>query len=88
MEIYYYKNFKKNYKKRIFQNKKLSKVVANRIGIFMKNPKDPILNTHRLIGAKRNFYSFSVTGDIRIIFYYTNDGKVALIDIGSHNQVY
>ncbi len=32
--------------------------------------------------------AFSVTGDIRIVYFEINDESVLFLDIGTHNQVY
>jgi len=45
------------------------------------------LRDHKLIGKKKNFRAFSVTGDIRVV-YIIVDSNIWLFDIGSHNQVY
>jgi len=88
MNIYYSDSFKKAFKKRFSFNKRLIKKIKERILLFQQNPYHPILKTHRLIGAKKDLFSFSVTGDVRIIFFYKDEESVVFIDIGSHNQVY
>ena len=88
MKILHHQSFKKSYKKRFFHNKKLVKIISERIGQFNNNSKDPQFKTHALSGTKKGFYSFSVTGDIRIIFYYNRNEDAILVDIGTHNQVY
>ncbi len=88
MKILYQNSFKKSFKKRFIHNKKLIKVISKKITIFGTNFKDQKLKTHALSGAKKGFYSFSVTGDIRIIFYVDQNGNSVLVDIGTHNQVY
>ena len=76
------KNFKKNYDKRIFPNEKLRKQAEERTSIFLINPKD-----HVLKGNMKPKRSFSVSGDIRII-YLEYKNHYLFLDIGSHNQVY
>ena len=88
MKILYKNSFKKAYKKRFLNNKKLTKLISLRINQFISNPNDPQLKNHNLLGSKKGFYSFSVTGDVRIIFYYDQDENAIFVDIGSHNQVY
>lgn len=36
----------------------------------------------------REFWAFSVTGDIRVIYRMLSEDEAELFDIGSHNQVY
>lgn len=88
MIIELHPNFKKSYKKRIAKNPKLISKVAERMKLFQKNPKNPVLRAHRLTGAKKDLCSFSVAGDIRILYFLKSIDKAVFLDIGSHNQVY
>lgn len=81
-------DFKKAYSKRIKGNKKLEMRVLERIGLFQKDSKNKVLNNHYLIGKMKGLYSFSITGDIRIIYQWVDEKTVLFLDIGSHNQVY
>ena len=87
MKIKYHKEFLKNYKKRIKPQPKLSSQFIKQLNKFINNPKDPSLKDHKLIGKKKSFRAFSITGDIRVV-YTINDDEIWLYDIGSHNQVY
>ena len=87
MKILYHKNFLKNYRKRIDPNKKLGSKFQNRFDKFLKDPKSPVLKDHQLIGKKKEYRAFSVTGDTRVV-YKKFDNTILLCDIGSHNQVY
>lgn len=87
MKIYYYKKFVKHLDQRIKPNFNLYQKFQDRVQIFITDPNNPILNNHQLKGRKQNYRSFSITGDIRVIYYQTED-YVYFIDIGSHNQVY
>lgn len=87
MTFDYLKKFLKNYQKRILPNPKLNNKLSERLEIFMKNPADPQLKDHGLTGKKKAFRSFSITGDIRVVYKIEGD-IIRLYDIGSHNQVY
>jgi len=80
--------FKKAFTKRIGSNPQLIRRIEERIDLFRQNPHHPLLRNHALIGSKRGQRAFSVTGDIRIVYYVIDDGRVFLVDIGTHNQVY
>jgi len=80
--------FKKHFTKRILPNKKLTKKFHKRLAIFLKNPKHPLLKDHSLIGKKNNKKAFSITGDIRVIYFPKSKNHIELLDIGTHNQVY
>ena len=87
MRILYHKNFLKNYKKRIPRNSKLEKQFGRKLKLFIENPGNPILRDHRLVGKKGEYRSFSITGDVRVVYKRLKD-VIVLYDIGSHNQVY
>lgn len=86
-KILYHKNFIKNYRKRIFPKKELVEEFQKRLEIFIKDPKNLSLKDHKLLGKKRAFRAFSITGDIRVVYKNVEEG-VLLFDVGSHNQVY
>ena len=81
-------NFKKIYSKRVKGNKNLEKRVFERIDLFQKDFKNKLLNNHCLVGKMKGLNSFSITGDIRVVYQWIDDEKVLFLDIGSHNQVY
>lgn len=87
MDVNYKNSFRTAYRKRFRHNKNLSKTIAEKIQLFIINPQDQSLHLHRLKGSKKGYYSFSVTGDIRIVFYIYKD-TTYFVDIGTHNQVY
>lgn len=87
MKTFFTKTFKKHYTKRILPYKNLDKRFEERRALFLQNPKHPLLDDHALKGSRSSFRSFSITGDIRLIYYL--EGETAyFIDIGTHNQVY
>lgn len=88
IKIQYSKRFLKHYRSRIAKNSKLDKRFKSRLQVFLKNPKESILRTHQLVGSKQGLYSFSITGDIRVIYRYIFPNTVEFLDIGTHNQVY
>lgn len=85
--IFYTKQFKKNYKKRFLHKPKQKEKIKTRIDLFLKYRNNPLLNDHALVGTRSKERSFSIGGDIRIIYCELED-KYVFIDIGTHNQVY
>jgi mRNA-degrading endonuclease YafQ of YafQ-DinJ toxin-antitoxin module len=79
---------KKNFKLRVLPNKNLSIKYKSRSDAFIKDRRDPILKDHKLFGKMSNFRSFSITGDIRIIYKEVKKNNYVFLDIGSYNQVY
>ncbi|MEG4228909.1 hypothetical protein QUA35_22900 [Microcoleus sp. N9_B2] len=49
---------------------------------------EPSLKTHKLSGRLKEFWSFSVDCDERVLFYFTEDAKAVFVDFGSHDEVY
>lgn len=88
MKIELHPQFKKSYKKRIGNNAKKVKKVAERLALFQEDPTNPLLKDHALTGEKSQLRAFWVAGDIRIVYKPISDKKIILLDIGSHNQVY
>lgn len=87
MNIRYIGKFQKHFDLRIKPHTNLVKKFQERVGIFTKDFDDPILKDHQLRGEKSQLRAFSITGNIRVI-YFVKDGDAYFIDIGSHNQVY
>lgn len=87
MKIKYHRTFQKNFKKRILPHLKLVAKFKERLNLKLKDPTNPLLKNHRLKGEKSKYLSFSISGDIRVI-YQIKDEVLLLYDIGTHNQVY
>lgn len=51
---------------------------------FIINPFNPILRTHKLKGKLKEYYSFSVNSEYRVIFKLINKDKTLFFDIGTH----
>ena len=81
--------FKRSYKKRISSDIILKKKFWDTVQLFLENPFDARLKTHKLSGKLQGLWAFSVAYDCRVIFKFLNDAKtVLLIDIGSHDEIY
>jgi addiction module RelE/StbE family toxin len=79
--------FEKNFRTRIASNPKLAKQFEQRLALFMNGIRDYPIEDHTLIGSMKGLRSFSVGGDIRVVYRET-DEYYEFLDIGSHNQVY
>lgn len=88
MTIHRHPSFKKAFKKRIFLDRKLVAKTKSRIEMFMNNHHHPLLRDHALTGSFRGLRSFSVTGDVRVVYRLVDEDSAELLDIGTHNQVY
>jgi addiction module RelE/StbE family toxin len=58
-----------------------------RFELFLISSKNPLLRDHQLIGKKKTYRAFWITGDIRVVYKIDRD-NIYLYDVGSHNQVY
>ncbi len=54
---------------------------------FALDPKDPLLQTHKLKGELKDYWAFSVDGDLRVVFRWQGD-EVFLVTLGSHDELY
>ncbi len=62
-------------------------MLSERISCHLrKNSK--ILKTHKLSGRLKDLWSFSLSGDIRVIFDKIVKEIIILVDIGSHSELY
>lgn len=87
MRTYFTRTFKKHYHNRIFPSLNLNQQFRERRNLFIENSRHSILKDHPLSGKMKGFRAFSVTGDIRVIYYIRGD-IAYFVDIGTHNQVY
>ena len=87
MRIKYHREFIKYYKKRIAHSPKLVAQFQKQLRKFINNPKDLVLKDHKLTGQRDGYRSFSITGDIRVVYKIVGD-NIWFYNIGSHNQVY
>jgi len=88
IEISFSSSFKRVFKKKIKKNEVLEKKFWEKLEKFIKNPFDKELKTHKLSGKLKDLWSFSVEYDIRVIFFFAEEDKVVLVDIGTHEEVY
>ena len=87
-KIYFTKRFTKQYQLLNKRNPKIAKKLEKRMEIFIKNPRNPILKTHRLSGKLKGKSAFWITWNLRVIFKRLNKKSVRFLALGTHNQVY
>jgi addiction module RelE/StbE family toxin len=88
INIGYSSSFLKSYKKLIKSSPEIENKFLEKVDIFIHNPNDNRLKTHKLSGELKNLWSFSLDFDMRIIFYLESNEIVTFLNIGSHNIVY
>lgn len=82
MSIYYSPQFEREYKK---LPAKIQDLAEAKEALFIKDPFDPRIKTHKLAGNLKGFWSFSVSYSHRIIFEFLDNGDVRFHDIGPHD---
>ena len=80
-KFYYTDTFKKKLNKLSSKNKVK---IEKRLELFLENPFNPILKTHKLTGKLKQFCSFSIDYHNRIMFKFEKENVVDFIDIGTH----
>ena len=80
--------FKRAYKKKIKNNDEYKNKFWDALNLFVTDPFNPLLKTHKLSGKLKGLWVFSCLYDCRIIFKFIKKEEALLIDIGSHDEVY
>lgn len=63
----------------------LQEEIKDKIELFKKDPRHPYLKTHKLKGALRGRWSFSVNFQYRIVFVYVSQNEAVLLVCGDHS---
>ncbi|HTB31836.1 MAG TPA: type II toxin-antitoxin system mRNA interferase toxin, RelE/StbE family [Bacteroidia bacterium] len=89
MEISFSNSFKKGFRKRV-KNSNTEDFFWKAVEVFVNDPFQAQLKTHKLSGNLKGLWSFSIGYDLRVVFYFTKDKpqKAVFIDIGTHDEVY
>ena len=82
MKIIYTSKFVREYKK---LPKEIKILAEEREKIFRIDPVDSILNTHKLHGRFKDFWSFSINFEYRIIFEFGDDNIIYFHSTGNHS---
>ncbi len=69
------------------RNPRLKEKFRQTIEKLVDDPFSPSLKTHKLKGDLREFWSCSVSHEIRLRFKI-KEGAIELMDIGPHDEVY
>ncbi len=88
MEVSFSSSFKWALRKHIKSNADLENRFQQKLEQFILEPFDLSLKTHELSGKLKDFWSFSIDYDARVLFYFTEDNKAVFVDFGSHDEVY
>jgi len=82
MNVAYLPVFIRQYKK---FSSALQEEIDEKIALFKKDPKNPLLKVHKLKGKFADRYGFSVNYSHRVIFAYLSNTEVVLMAVGTHD---
>jgi addiction module RelE/StbE family toxin len=83
------RNFEKKLKKFIKKKPELKTILKEKLRILQENPFDLRLRTHKLSGNLKDFYSFWLTYEYRIVIkIYPKEKLIEFYAIGTHDEVY
>jgi mRNA-degrading endonuclease RelE of RelBE toxin-antitoxin system len=85
MVIYVSSKFERSYKKLPHTIKDRTE---KREKMFLANPFDGRLHTHKLHGKEKNHFAYAIDSNYRIKFLFLEDGNVLYLDVGTHDEVY
>ncbi len=88
IKIAYSPAFARAYKKLIKNQVATQQLFNEKVAVFLQDPYNHKLRTHKLKGILKDFYSFSIDYDLRVIFYFASENEVIFENIGSHDEVY
>ncbi len=88
IKVLYDPSFKRAYKKRIVAGSEREARFRSKLGVFMSDPFDSALKTHKLSGQLKGYWSFSIEYDLRVIFYFEDAETAVFVDLGTHKEVY
>lgn len=82
MELYYSPKFIRSYKK---LSKRIKSLTEKKEKVFIKDPFDKSMGTHKLHGDFVGFWAFSVNKSYRVVFDFLAENIVRFYDIGTHD---
>jgi len=88
IEVSFSSAFIRAFNKKIKGQPDLEKIFYEKLQLFIENPFDPRLKTHKLSGKLQDMWSFSITYQIRVTFTFVKSDLVLFEDFGTHTAVY
>ena len=88
IKVSYSPSFKRSYKRKVVPGSEREARFRSKTGVFMNDPFDSALRTHKLSGKLKEYWSFSVEYDLRGIFYFADAENAVFVDLGTHMEVY
>ncbi|MBM2817095.1 MAG: addiction module toxin, RelE/StbE family [Ignavibacteria bacterium] len=92
-ELAWHSSFIRAFKKCTKKNSQLKIDIETTLELLQEDPYNPMLKTHKLHGNLNDCWACCIDFDNRIVFTFatnpdTEEEIIALIDIGTHDEVY
>ena len=88
IEIVVDEGFKRSFKKITKNNEELKNKFKSKLEVFVDNPYQHSLKTHKLSGKLQDYMAFSIDFNVRVLFKFIDSQTAFLIDIGTHDVIY
>ena len=85
MKIIFHRHFEKQYRK-LRENEK--KRFKSRMGIFIRDRFDPVLNNHPLLGKYEGYRSINIGGDLRTVYKEIRTDTFLFVTVNTHSRLY
>jgi mRNA-degrading endonuclease YafQ of YafQ-DinJ toxin-antitoxin module len=80
--------FKRKYERAVLRQQELDRIFEEKLSLFIENPRNKALVTHKLHGKLRHKFAFWITPKLRVVFTFIDAKTVLFEDFGTHDQVY
>ncbi|MGR3311151.1 MAG: type II toxin-antitoxin system RelE/ParE family toxin [Candidatus Brocadiales bacterium] len=91
-KLVWHTSFRRAFKKCTKKKPYLAQRIFDTLQKLASDPFEPSLETHKLKGRLEGLWACKVEYDCRIVFGFENiadeTGRIVLIDIGTHEEVY
>lgn len=84
-KINYKENFIKQFKNLPFE---IKEKLASLEDVFVQNNFNPVLHTKKLKGSLKNFFSFRITRDYRVIYRFVSHNEVEFLAVKHRKDIY
>ena len=88
VKLVWNKRFKRNLEKYTKKHPELSRLIEEKMRLFVEDPYHVSLRNHKLTGKLNGFRAIVIEFDCRLIFEPLEGNEVLLVDIGGHDDVY
>lgn len=88
IKILFDPSFQRACKRKVPRGSERDKKLRSRISVFINDPFDGSLKTHKLAGRLKGYMSFTVEYDLRVVFYFEDAETAVFVDLGTHKEVY